>query len=149
MIQGALSNGGYMLVDDAREADLNIIVTCSVKSVTEQRMLSRISQLSSNEKKLIVAGCLAKADPEKILKMNPNFTLIGPDNLDMLLPAVKATISGDQLVSIENKRLVKLGMPRTRKNKVVGIVEIASGCLSSCTFCQGNCVQLSRRADYS
>lgn len=136
MIQGALSNGGYLLVDDSREADLNIIVTCGVKSVTEQRMISRISQLSSDGKKLIVAGCLPKADPDKILKMNPNFTLIGPDNLDVLLPAVKATISGDQLVSIESKRLVKLGMPRTRKNKVVGIVEIASGCLSSCTFCQ-------------
>ena len=30
----------------------------------------------------------------------------------------------------------KVGLPKVRLNPVVGIVEIASGCMSECTFCQ-------------
>ena len=30
----------------------------------------------------------------------------------------------------------KVGLPKVRLNQTVGIVEIASGCMSECTFCQ-------------
>ncbi|MGI0084564.1 MAG: tRNA (N(6)-L-threonylcarbamoyladenosine(37)-C(2))-methylthiotransferase, partial [Nitrososphaerales archaeon] len=137
ILSGLVLQGGFELVDTETEADLSVLVTCSVKSVTEQRMLSRIRDLSSLEgKRLVVAGCLSKSEPEKILRINPNLSLLGPGNLDRILPAISDTLSGRQLIATESSKLVKLGMPRTRKNDVIGIVEIASGCLSSCTFCQ-------------
>ncbi len=137
ILSGLIERGGYELVDCETEADLSVLVTCSVKSVTEQRMLGRIRNLSSQcGKRVVVAGCLARAEPDKILKINPNLTLIGPGNLERIVPALETALSGRQLNATEPTRLIKLGMPRTRKNRVVGIVEIASGCLSSCTFCQ-------------
>lgn len=124
-------------MNNEAEADLSVLVTCSVKSVTEQRMLARIREITSLKgKRLVVAGCLSKAEPGKILKISPNLSLIGPGNLDKILPAISDTLSGKQLIATEPSKLVKLGMPRTRKNNVVGVVEIASGCLSGCTFCQ-------------
>jgi threonylcarbamoyladenosine tRNA methylthiotransferase CDKAL1 len=136
IIRGLVGDGGYELVDDYRQADFSVLVTCSVKSVTEQRMLSRIRTLSSNSQKVVVAGCLPKADPSKVLKVRSDLSLVGPDNISDIIPALEATSEGRQLVSLERKKSVKLGLPRTRLNSVIGIVEISSGCLSACTFCQ-------------
>jgi threonylcarbamoyladenosine tRNA methylthiotransferase CDKAL1 len=133
---GVISRGKCELVESEADADVRVLVTCSVKSVTEERMLGRIRELSREGKKVVVAGCLSKSEPDKILKINSNLSLIGPGNLDKILPAIQATLSGSQLISTETTKLVKLGMPRTRKNSLVGVIEIASGCLSSCTFCQ-------------
>ncbi|MGA2875580.1 MAG: tRNA (N(6)-L-threonylcarbamoyladenosine(37)-C(2))-methylthiotransferase [Nitrososphaerales archaeon] len=137
ILMGMIEQGGYELVDDQDQADLSVLVTCSVKSVTEQRMLSRIRDLSHNGKnRLIVAGCLPKADPAKVTKIDQNLSMLGPGNLDRILPTIEGTFSGKQMVSLEPQKLVKLGLPRSRLNRVVGVVEISSGCLSSCTFCQ-------------
>jgi threonylcarbamoyladenosine tRNA methylthiotransferase CDKAL1 len=136
MISGLVQNSGYELVEDETEADLSVLVTCSVKTVTEQRMLHRIRELSAGHKKMVVAGCLGKAEPDKVLQISRNASIIGPNNLNKILPAIDSTLRGRQLVSIESSKLVKLNMPRVRKNEIVGIVEISTGCLSSCTFCQ-------------
>jgi MiaB-like tRNA modifying enzyme len=37
---------------------------------------------------------------------------------------------------LEDSDLSKVGLPKVRLNPVVGIVEIASGCMCECTFCQ-------------
>ena len=132
-----VENDGLGLVGDENEADVAILVTCSVKTVTEQRMLSRIRELSKDgSKKIIVAGCLPKADPEKVINIDPNLSMVGPNNLDRIIPAIHSVMRGQRTASLEPMKLVKLGLPRSRLNSVIGIVEISSGCLSSCTFCQ-------------
>jgi MiaB-like tRNA modifying enzyme len=137
IITGMVENDGLRLVGDENDADVAILVTCSVKTVTEQRMISRIRELSKDgSKKVIVAGCLPKADPEKVIKINRNLSMIGPNNLDKIIPAIHSVMMGQRTVSLETTKLVKLGLPRSRQNSVIGIVEISSGCLSSCTFCQ-------------
>jgi len=137
IIGGLVQRDGYQIVNDENEADVAVLVTCSVKTVTEQRMLSRIRELSSkNARKVVVAGCLSKANPDKVLKISPDLSLIGPDNLPSIIPAIEGALSGKQVISLEPSKLVKLNLPRTRLNSVIGIIEISSGCLSSCTFCQ-------------
>ena len=137
IISGMIENDGLRIVGDENEADVAILVTCSVKTVTEQRMLSRIRALSKNgSKKVIVAGCLPKANPQKVIEINQNLSMIGPNNLEEIIPAILSVMGGQRTVSLEPRKLVKLGLPRSRLNSVIGIVEISSGCLSSCTFCQ-------------
>jgi threonylcarbamoyladenosine tRNA methylthiotransferase CDKAL1 len=137
IISGMINNRGYELVSNEKDADVAVLVTCTVKTVTEQRMLSRIRELSDGgRKKLVVAGCLPKADPDKILKIRSDFSLVGPNNLKSIVPAIESSLAGHQLISLEPSRLVKPGLPRARLNSTIGIVEISSGCLSSCTFCQ-------------
>jgi MiaB-like tRNA modifying enzyme len=134
MISGLILNGGHTLVDDSSESDLNIVVTCSVKDATANKMIHRIKSLKS--KPLVVAGCFPKAEKSTVEKFAENASLLGPNSLGMTLQVIDSTLSGRKQISLEDSDLSKVGLPKVRLNPVVGIVEIASGCMSECTFCQ-------------
>ena len=76
MIAGMISNGGHTLANTPAESDLSIIVTCSVKDATANRMIHRIKSL--NSKPLVVAGCLPKAEPKTVEKFAENASMLGP-----------------------------------------------------------------------
>jgi len=134
MISGLILNGGHTLVDNSSESDLNIIVTCSVKDATANKMIHRIKSLKS--KPLVVAGCFPKAEKNTVEKFAENASLLGPNSLGKTLQVIDSTLNGKKQVSLEDSDLSKVGLPKVRLNPVVGIVEIASGCMSECTFCQ-------------
>ena len=134
MISGLIQNGGHTLVDDSSESDLNVVVTCSVKDATANKMIHRIKSLKS--KPLIVAGCLPKAEKETVEKFSENASLLGPNSLGKTLQVIDSTLSGRKQIALEDSDLSKVGLPKVRLNPAVGIVEIASGCMSECTFCQ-------------
>jgi len=134
MISGLILNGGHTLVDSSSKSDLNIIVTCSVKDATANKMIHRIKSL--NTKPLIVAGCFPKAEKSTVEKFSGNASLLGPNSLGKTLQVITSTLKGTKQIALEDSDLSKVGLPKVRLNPVVGIVEIASGCMSECTFCQ-------------
>ncbi len=134
MISGLILNGGHTLVDDSSKSDLNIVVTCSVKDATANKMIHRIKSLKS--KPLVVAGCFPKAEKSTVEKFTENASLLGPNSLGMTLQVIDSTLNGKKQIALEDSDLSKVGLPKVRLNPVVGIVEIASGCMSECTFCQ-------------
>lgn len=136
MIAGLLRNAGYEIVRSRKEGTLNLIVTCSVKDTTEHKMVHRIKQLSKTGKPLVVAGCLPKADRALVESLNSGASLMGPHSLDMSTDVVAAALSGNRLVALSDSTADKVNVPKVRINPIVSIVEIASGCLSECTFCQ-------------
>jgi threonylcarbamoyladenosine tRNA methylthiotransferase CDKAL1 len=136
IIAGTLNSHGYNIVNCIEESDLNIIVTCSVKDSTEHKMLHRIKKLSVDNKPLIVAGCLTKTERKKIEKINPNVSLLGPNSLDRSIEAVNLTFSNNKIVFLDDSSAEKVNLPKIRVNKSISIVEIATGCLSNCSFCQ-------------
>ena len=134
MISGLILNGGHTLVDNSSESDLNIVVTCSVKDATANKMIHRIKSLKT--KPLVVAGCLPKAEKITVEKFSENASMLGPNSLGKTLQVIDSTLKGTKLIALEDSDLSKVGLPKVRLNPVVGIVEIASGCMSECTFCQ-------------
>ena len=134
MISGLVLNGGHTLVKNSSESDLNIVVTCSVKDATANKMIHRIKSLKS--KPLVVAGCLPKAEQITVEKFSENASLLGPNSIGKTLQIIDSTLKGKKQVALDDSDLSKVGLPKVRLNPVVGIVEIASGCLSECTFCQ-------------
>lgn len=134
MISGLILNGGHTLVDNSSESDLNIVVTCSVKDATANKMIHRIKSLKT--KPLVVAGCLPKAEQSTVEKFSENASMLGPNSLGKTLQVIDSTLKGTKLIALEDTDLSKVGLPKVRLNPVVGIVEIASGCMSECTFCQ-------------
>ena len=134
MISGLIVNGGHTLAKDSSESDLNIVVTCSVKDSTANKMMHRIMSLKS--KPLVVAGCLPKAEKSTVEKITEKASLLGPNSLGKTLQVIDSTLRGIRYVALEDSDLSKVGLPKVRLNPVVGIVEIASGCMSECTFCQ-------------
>jgi threonylcarbamoyladenosine tRNA methylthiotransferase CDKAL1 len=136
MIRGLLKSAGYEIATKQSESALNLIVTCSVKDTTEHRMVSRIKAITKSGKPLVVAGCLPKADRSKVESLNSSASLLGPNCIDKAPEAVRLALAGSRLVALKDSPLDKVNIPRVRLNSVVSIVEIATGCMSRCTFCQ-------------
>jgi MiaB-like tRNA modifying enzyme len=136
MISGLLRGAGYEIASKQSEGALNLIVTCSVKDTTEHRMVSRIRSMSKSGKPLVVAGCLPKADPARVETLNPSASLLGPHSIENAAAVVGSALNGSRLVALEDSAADKINIPRVRLNSAVSIVEIASGCMSECTFCQ-------------
>jgi len=134
MISGLILNNGHTIAQSEDESDLNMIVTCSVKDATADKMVHRIKTLTS--KPLIVAGCFPKAEQSTVEKFSPQASLLGPNSLGKTLDVVTSTLKGIKRVELADSDLTKVGLPKVRLNPTVGIVEIASGCMSECTFCQ-------------
>ena len=136
MISGLLRQAGYELAKEQSDAALSLIVTCSVKDTTEHKMLSRIKMLTRSGKPLVVAGCLPKADRAKVELISPTASLLGPHSIEKAALTVNSALMGNRLVALEDSASDKINLPRMRLNPVISIVEIASGCMSECTFCQ-------------
>lgn len=134
MISGLILNGGHTLAQNEKDSDLNVIVTCSVKDVTAHKMVHRIKRLKTRP--LVVAGCLPKAEQATVERFSPKASLLGPNSLGKTLDVIDATLNGTKKIEIEDTDLNKVGLPKVRLNPAVGIIEIASGCISECTFCQ-------------
>jgi MiaB-like tRNA modifying enzyme len=134
MISGLVVNGGHTLVENERDSDLSVIVTCSVKDVTAHKMVHRIKKLKS--KPLVVAGCLPKAEQFTVEKFSPKASLLGPNSLGKTLEVIGSTLKGVRRIELADTDVSKVGLPKVRLNPAVGIIEIASGCMSECTFCQ-------------
>ena len=97
-------------------------------------MIHRIKE--SNSKPLVVAGCLPKAEKDTVEKFAENASLLGPNSIGKTLQVIQSTLDGKKLIALEDSDISKVGLPKIRLNPAVGIVEIASGCMSECTFCQ-------------
>ena len=134
MISGLIVNGGHTLAENPKDSDLNLIVTCSVKDATATKMVHRIKE--SNSKPLIVAGCLPKAEQKTVEKFAENASLLGPNSIGKTLQVIQSTLDGNKMIALDNSDVSKVGLPKIRLNPAIGIVEIASGCMSECTFCQ-------------
>ncbi len=134
IISGLIVNGGHTLAKSSSESDLNLIVTCSVKDATANKMIHRIKSLKS--KPLVVAGCLPKAERSTVEKFSKKASLLGPNSLRKTLQVINSTLQGTKQVELEDSDLTKSGLPKLRLNPTIGIVQIATGCMSECTFCQ-------------
>lgn len=135
IIKGLLCNNGYELTSIRKNSDVSVLVTCAVKDATEHRMISKIKRYSK-DKPLVVAGCLPKTSMKLIESYSPDSSLMGPQSLDRTLQVVDASLNGRKVVALEDSMSTKLNFPRLRLNPVISIIEISSGCLSECSFCQ-------------
>lgn len=136
MVRGLLKDSGFELSNNEREGVLSIIITCTVKDVTEHKMLHRVGQLMKTGKPLIIAGCLPKANKRLLETKYPTASLLGPHAINGTIDVVKSAISRQRAIALEDSASDKINLPRVRLNPVTSIIEISSGCMSGCTFCQ-------------
>ena len=61
-----LTSLGHRVVPSAEEADLVVLNTCTVIQTTENRMFRRLRELDRQGKDLVVSGCMAVVQPERL-----------------------------------------------------------------------------------
>lgn len=133
VMAGLLVKAGFKLVDSVDDADLVIVNSCTVKDKTEKNFWRLLKLLESKKKKIVVTGCIAQTDPEKLT----SYSLVGTTQLCNIVDAVKQTINKKNVKYIKrSKTTPRLNLPKVRKNPVVEIIPISQGCLGSCTYCK-------------
>lgn len=135
MIQGLLGEAGHTLVGEPESADASVVLTCTVKTPTERKIVKRIRRLSDLGSPLVVAGCMPEAQRELVEETAPGASMVGPDNLLDIVDVVEAAIEGGRVEALHGGALDKTCLPRVRRNPVVHIAPVASGCLGDCSYC--------------
>ncbi|MBU4242201.1 MAG: tRNA (N(6)-L-threonylcarbamoyladenosine(37)-C(2))-methylthiotransferase, partial [Nanoarchaeota archaeon] len=107
-------------------------LTCSVKGPSLHKGLREAKKSNA---KIIFAGCIPKHEVKHLLELKPKASLINTHNIDRIVYAVEKTLENKQVKFLNNSKKLKLCIPRKRKNKVISIIPISSGCVSSCNYC--------------
>jgi len=138
MIMGhILKENGYEVEYGKYEgnADYLIVNTCTVKSPTENKIIYRLSKLKGLGKKLIVAGCLASADTQKVMNIVPDASIITTSNVNKIADVLKFIESGKNVIIDSYNRIDKLQYG-LENSSVIARIPISEGCLSNCSFCE-------------
>ena len=131
------------LTDDALDADVLLINTCSIREKAQEKLfhqLGRWRKLKEKNPNLIigVGGCVASQEGELILKRAPYVDMIfGPQTLHRLPNMLNNALS-DKAVSIDISfpEIEKFDhLPEPKTNGVTAFVSIMEGCSKYCTFC--------------
>jgi threonylcarbamoyladenosine tRNA methylthiotransferase CDKAL1 len=130
-IAGILKKAKFKIAETEDEATLVIVNTCIVKEPTESKILKYLIELEKKGKKIVVAGCMPQALPEKLLE----FSLIGTGQIRRIVEVVEETMHGNTVVLIARDKMQRLGLPRIRRNKIIEIIPICAGCLGNCSYC--------------
>ena len=133
--KGVLIEDGHTLVDTPEEADINIIVTCVVKTPTEQKVSRELRELEASGKPLIVAGCMPKSMSSRVNQLVPSASMVGPDDIERMAEAVHHALNGEKVSYIDGEPTDRTCLPRVRTNNLVHIAPISTGCLGNCSYC--------------
>jgi MiaB-like tRNA modifying enzyme len=135
MMKGLLKEADFNIIDDADEAFLVILNICTVKG--DDTALTEIKKIreASPYKKIIIAGCIPKHLIEPIKEIAPDASLINTHNVNKIVSVVEETVHENPVSVLTSNKKPKINMPRVRKNPVIGIVPIASGCIGRCAYC--------------
>ena len=137
IMAGVLNENNIDLVDNIDDADVIIVNTCYVKLPTENKVIYKIQQLQEKfpEKKIIVGGCMVEIDPEKLDKVGPNCSWIGPHQLNKTADVVTQTYCGEIVRECGFSKESKVGVAKVTDDSLIHIIQICEGCLGACTFC--------------
>ena len=112
-LRAILKRSGYQLVTDYKKADCVIVNTCTVTKRTELNVVKRLEELKKQGKHVIVAGCMAAAQPE----------------------LVKSVLGEDTIMITPEELYPVMDFDFDKNSSVVGIIPISMGCLGECTYC--------------
>jgi tRNA-2-methylthio-N6-dimethylallyladenosine synthase len=147
---GLLEQAGYEATEDAVDADVVVINTCSVRERAEEKLYTRLGELRQlaaehgHNPIVAVAGCVAQQEGAAIFKRSPGVAdiVVGTQairRLPMLVeharPA-KAHAAPVPLIDINPYDDVSWALGVTRRaDPVKAYVTIIEGCNEFCSFC--------------
>ncbi|WP_041454380.1 tRNA (N6-isopentenyl adenosine(37)-C2)-methylthiotransferase MiaB [Pseudoalteromonas translucida] len=138
------ATNGYQLTDDATDADVILLNTCSIREKAQEKVfhqLGRWKLLKDDKPDLIigVGGCVASQEGDSIRQRAPFVDVIfGPQTLHRLPEMIKQ-VQGDKgssVVDISFPEIEKFDrLPEPKADGPSAFVSIMEGCSKYCTFC--------------
>jgi len=140
---GLLEQAGYESTDDAADADVVVVNTCSVRERAEGQLYTRLGELkqlasmTGGEQTVVVAGCVAQQEGDAIFQRSQGIAdvVMGTQALRRLPMLVEEsrTAPAIDLNPYEDVRW-PLGVTR-RGDPVKAYITIIEGCNEFCSFC--------------
>ena len=134
---------GYTLTEQAEEADVLLLNTCSVREKAQEKVFSQLGrwrELKQRNPDLVigVGGCVASQEGAGIVKRAPFVDMVfGPQTLHRL-PDMLAETRRSRLpvVDVSFPEIEKFdNLPPARAQGATAFVSIMEGCSKYCTFC--------------
>ncbi|MCL5093397.1 MAG: tRNA (N(6)-L-threonylcarbamoyladenosine(37)-C(2))-methylthiotransferase [Candidatus Marsarchaeota archaeon] len=135
IIAGIIGDAGIGRSDSEDDADVVIINTCTVKSVTERKILEKLSRMDRGGKKVVVTGCMAAANPDLIAKYAPNASIVTMPNVSHI-PGILDGINSGKRYTINKYEAADRITGFKPAGSTIAKIPISDGCLSSCSFCE-------------
>ena len=134
---------GLELTDNAAEADVILVNTCSIREKAQEKVFSQLGrwrQLKQGERPVLigVGGCVASQEGEGIVKRAPYVDLVfGPQTLHRLPELIRERRqSGKPQIDISFPEIEKFDrLPEPRAEGPSAFVSIMEGCSKYCSFC--------------
>jgi tRNA-2-methylthio-N6-dimethylallyladenosine synthase len=147
---------GYAPVDSPEAAELVVINTCHIREKATEKVFSELGRLRELKKesggvlRIAVAGCVAQAEGEEIMRREPAVDMVvGPQSYHRL-PEMIARLSrktGDVLETDFAAEEKFDALPKTRDvSGASAFLAVQEGCDKFCTFCV---VPYTRGAEFS
>src|SRR6185503_20062863 len=146
-----LAPEGYVETATAEAADLVILNTCHIREKAAEKVYSelgrvrRLKEAAAGEGRnvlIAVAGCVAQAEGEEIIRRAPAVDLVVGSQNYHRLPALLAHAERhgkvvDTQFPVEDKfeALAPPSLSATRARGVTAFVTVQEGCDKFCTFC--------------
>jgi len=140
---GLLEQAGYEPTDDAGDADLIVINTCSVREHAVDKLYSRLGELrhagpAGRPPLVAVAGCVAQQEGASLFGRSPVIDVVVGTQAMRRLPVLveRAATTRERQVDVNPYEDVSfpLGIAR-RMDPVKAYVTIVEGCNDFCAFC--------------
>ncbi|WP_096787859.1 tRNA (N6-isopentenyl adenosine(37)-C2)-methylthiotransferase MiaB [Rhodobacter sp. CZR27] len=139
----ALGAQGYELTDVADEADMVLLNTCHIREKAAEKVYSDLGRLKPLKAakpglKIGVAGCVAQAEGDEILKRMPLVDLVvGPQSYHRLPEMLARTDGGARVVDTDFPEEDKFDHLPERKvlRGPAAFLTVQEGCDKFCAFC--------------
>lgn len=138
---GQLAAYGYRLTDDKKLADLWLLNSCTVKNPAEDHFRNEIESAQKLGKHVVLAGCVPQGAPKSAFVQG--LSVIGVQQIDRVVEVVEETLKGNtvKLMGTKKENGKKIGgasllLPKVRRNPLIEIIAINTGCLNQCTYCK-------------
>ena len=134
---------GLALTDDAKEADVLLLNTCSIREKAEEKLFHQLGRWRKFKEKnpnlvIGVGGCVASQEGELILKRAPYVDIIfGPQTLHRLPNMLNDVLEKNEVrIDISFPEIEKFDhLPEPEVTGASAFVSIMEGCSKYCTFC--------------
>jgi tRNA-2-methylthio-N6-dimethylallyladenosine synthase len=135
-LRGILREAGFQEVGSPDDADVVIFNTCTVREHADRKVFERIRRFSREGKKVVVLGCLAEIQREKLLDIGAHVAM-GPGSYEKLSSVLTALEEGveRQVLTLDD------GFPefepgaRLLRGQISAFVSIMKGCDNFCSYC--------------
>ena len=132
-----------MTAADAHNADLVVLNTCHIRERATEKVYSDIGRLRKDARQqgraapmIAVAGCVAQAEGEEIVRRAKVDVVVGPQAYHNLPELVARAATGGAALDTDLPALTKFGrLPPRRRTGPSAFLTVQEGCDKFCTYC--------------